>query len=226
MPLVSFFRFSEVLFYNSLLLHTLTPLFLFSILVPEAVKEDVFNLASRVVFSDNVQILLGFVTRHSFHIVYWKHLNYCLECSNIFLVIETVVEWPADDREDNSLDPKEGAKIYTIFHEPQKWAIRPDQTMSRGKRSGAISSTLTAFQKAIKHHNTGSHCNNETDNTYIADHTSNDWHIVLGQVQSVMFVTPRAKDFPGLDNLRCETITVHCVIGAGARIDKLWTDSK
>ncbi len=98
--------------------------------------------------------------------------------------------------------------------------------MSRGKRSGAISSTLTAFQKAVEYHNTGSHCNNETDNTYIADHTSNDRHIVLGQVQSVMLVTPRAKDLSGLDDLRRETITVHCVIGTGARIDKLWTDSK
>ena len=52
----------------SLLLHTLAPLFVLSILVPETVKYHIFNFSSRVVLPDLVQIILGLVARH--------HLSY------------------------------------------------------------------------------------------------------------------------------------------------------
>lgn len=64
------FDLPEVLLNNSLLLHAFAPLLFFSVLVPETVKEDIFDLTASVDFSDRVQILFGFVSRHRFHVVY------------------------------------------------------------------------------------------------------------------------------------------------------------
>ena len=50
--IVSFFGSYEILFDDPLLFHALSTLLVFAILVPKAVKEDVLNLASGVVFSD------------------------------------------------------------------------------------------------------------------------------------------------------------------------------
>ena len=44
----------ESFFNDSLLLHALPPLLVLSILVPEAVKKDIFNLATSIVLSDEV----------------------------------------------------------------------------------------------------------------------------------------------------------------------------
>lgn len=56
--LVCFFGLAKVLLDNALLLHAFATLLFFSVLVPETVKKDVFNLPARIVFSHNVQVVL------------------------------------------------------------------------------------------------------------------------------------------------------------------------
>ena len=53
---------AHVLFGDALLLHPFPPLLLLTILIPEAVEEDVFDLVSRVVLANHVQVLLGLVS--------------------------------------------------------------------------------------------------------------------------------------------------------------------
>ena len=53
---------AHVLFGDALLLHPFPPLLLLTILIPEAVEEDVFDLVSSVVLANHVQVLLGLVS--------------------------------------------------------------------------------------------------------------------------------------------------------------------
>jgi len=53
---------AHVFFGDALLLHPFPPLLLLTILIPEAVEEDVFDLVSSVVLANHVQVLLGLVS--------------------------------------------------------------------------------------------------------------------------------------------------------------------
>jgi len=90
--LVRFFRLAQVFLDYALLLHAFAPLLFFSVLVPEAVKEYIFNLSARIVFSYNMQVLFCFISRDKLDIVYRQNFNNSLESANVLFVIETVVE--------------------------------------------------------------------------------------------------------------------------------------
>ena len=60
---------AQVFLDHALLLHALAPLLLLAVLVPEAVEQDVLDLAARVVFPDHVQVLLRLVPRYRFLVV-------------------------------------------------------------------------------------------------------------------------------------------------------------
>ena len=60
---------AQVLLDHSLLFHALAPLLLLAILVPEAVEQDILDLAARVVLPDHVQVLLRLVPRYRFLVV-------------------------------------------------------------------------------------------------------------------------------------------------------------
>ena len=53
---------AQVLFGDALLLHPFPPLLLLAIFVPEAIEEDIFDLVSRVVLANHVQVSLGLVS--------------------------------------------------------------------------------------------------------------------------------------------------------------------
>jgi len=53
---------AHVLFGDALLLHPFPPLLLLAIFVPEAIEEDIFDLVSRVVLANHVQVSLGLVS--------------------------------------------------------------------------------------------------------------------------------------------------------------------
>ena len=98
--------------------------------------------------------------------------------------------------------------------------------MSGGECTGAVRSRLAALKKAVKHHNTGGHGNDESDNAHIANHAANNRHVVLRQVQPVVVVASRAKDLARLDYLRCQAVAVHRIVLAAAGLDELGTDSE
>ena len=53
---------AHVFFGDALLLHPFPPLLLLAIFVPEAIEEDIFDLVSRVVLANHVQVSLGLVS--------------------------------------------------------------------------------------------------------------------------------------------------------------------
>ena len=69
-PLIGLLLLPQVLLHNALLLHALSALLLLSVLVPKAVEENVFDFATGVVLADDVQVLLGFVARDIFDVIY------------------------------------------------------------------------------------------------------------------------------------------------------------
>lgn len=91
MPLVCLFRLSQVFLNNSLLLHALAALFFFAVLVPESVKKYIFDLASGVILSDYVQVLLSFVPTDCLHIVSREHFNRRLERSCVLFILQRVI---------------------------------------------------------------------------------------------------------------------------------------
>ena len=90
--IVSFFGPSEILFDDPLLFHALSTLLVFAILVPKAVKKDVFNLASCVVFSNQMKIGLRFISRDFLHVIIRQNLYDGREMLTIFLRAKTVVQ--------------------------------------------------------------------------------------------------------------------------------------
>ena len=92
MALVRLLRLPQVFLNNSLLLHTLTPLLFFTILVPESVEEYVFDFSAGVVLSDYVQILLGFITTDCLYIISRQYFNSSLESSSVFLILQRVIK--------------------------------------------------------------------------------------------------------------------------------------
>ena len=90
--IVSFFGSSEVFFDDPLLFHALSTLLVLAILVPKAVKKDVFNLASCVVFSNQMKIGLRFISRDFLHVIIRQNLYDGREMLTIFLRAKTVVQ--------------------------------------------------------------------------------------------------------------------------------------
>ena len=82
---------AQVFLDDTLLFHALAPLLFLSILVPEAVEQNILDLAARIVFPNHVQVLLRLVPRYRFHIVNRQSLNDSLERAHILDWIEWVV---------------------------------------------------------------------------------------------------------------------------------------
>ena len=98
---------AQVLLDDALLLHALAPLLLLAVLVPEAVEEDVLDLAARIVLPNHVQVLLRLVPRYCFLVVNGKSLNDGLERAHILDRIQRVVEAPAYYRQHYGLNTNE-----------------------------------------------------------------------------------------------------------------------
>lgn len=74
----------------SLLLHTLAPLFVLSILVPETVKYHIFNFHPRVILPDLMQVSLSLVSRDYLtytRSVFCKRLYGCVKAGDRVLLI-------------------------------------------------------------------------------------------------------------------------------------------
>jgi len=97
--------------------------------------------------------------------------------------------------------------------------------VSRGESARAVCATLSALEEAVQNDDTRSHGDDEANDAYVADHAPNDGHVVLRQVQSVVFVAPRAENLSGLYYLRRQAVAVHGVILAATRGNELRADS-
>ena len=129
-----------------------------------------------------MQILLRLVSRDRFNIVDGQRLYYGLKGADVLDRVQWIVQTPTDYWKHNGLDPDQRAKIDAILHEPNKATISADQTMPRRKRSLAICTWPSAFEKAVKKHDTCSDGNDKTDNTNVSDNATNDADIVLGKM--------------------------------------------
>lgn len=81
---------SHLLLSISLLLHTLAPLFMLSILVPETVEYHIFNFHPRVILPNLMQVSLGLMSRDylTYTInVFCKRLYGCIKARDRVLLI-------------------------------------------------------------------------------------------------------------------------------------------
>ena len=81
---------AHLLLHISLLLHSLAPLFVLPILIPETVKYHIFNFHPRIVLPHLMQVSLGLVPRDNLAYtvgVFCKRLYSCIEAGDrVFLI--------------------------------------------------------------------------------------------------------------------------------------------
>ena len=96
--------------------------------------------------------------------------------------------------------------------------------MPRREGSLAVSATLTTLQEAIQEAHTCAKCDHTNDDEYVSEYGTHDRHIVPLQVQLIMLITAPTEDLSCLYDLGCQTVAVHEVVLAVARLNELGRD--
>ena len=72
--------------------------------------------------------------------------------------------------------------------------------MARGECSSPICTTLATLEETIKHDDTSSHRDDETNDADVADDAANNRDVVLREMKLVVLVAARAENLPRLNN--------------------------
>ena len=215
------FALPQIFLYMLPFLHPFPALLLLAVLVPEAVEEHIFDLTAGVVLSDRVQVRLGLVARDLLHVVKGQDFDDGLEGAGVFGGAETVVERPADDRQNDCLDTAQLRYVHAVFDETENGAAAANEAVARSEGALTVSATAPALEEAVEGADADAEGDDAEDDESIADDAADDGDVVLGKVELEVLVAAQTENLLGLDDLRGQAVGVHDALRTRARLDEL-----
>ena len=214
--------FVDFAFLLALFPHALAPLLLLAVVVPKLVEEHVLDLAAHLILPDHVQVLLGLRARYVLpEVVVRQTFNYRLEGPRVLLLVQGVVQRPADDRQDDGLNPHQRTQVHAVAQEADERAV---EALAGREVSISLSLPGLALDVAVEHADAEADQNDGEDDSHVEDDGAHDGDVVLRQIELEMLVAAEAVDALRLDNHRREAVGVANAFRAGARLDKLGRD--